>query len=105
MAGSARRSDARSDATLGTARWRGGTRRLSVPKPCPSKEREASGSTAARDTLKAGVRGFHDVVTRCDELVGLQGDVSFDRLGRLLARLQIRLVDAQDLDELHALDG
>ena len=39
-----------------------------------------------------------------DQLVGLEHDVAAGRLGRLLARQQVRLVDAQDLHELDAVD-
>src|SRR4051794_19622259 len=46
-----------------------------------------------------------DVLAGREQLVRLQDDVRAARLGGLLARLQVRLVDAQDAHELDAVDG
>src|SRR5688572_8736789 len=81
---------------------------MSVPKPAPSKVRYSPSPfwvpSSATSPLCLAVRRLDDVGAGRDQLVGLEHYVRAGRLRRLLARLEVRLVDAQDLHELDAVD-
>src|SRR5215213_161875 len=83
-----------------------------VPKPAPMKVLNSPESPLEETPLPVSdtglvlpVGGFDDVLAGGHQLIRLQHDVRAGGLGGLLPRLEVRLVDPQDLHELDAVDG